>query len=40
MIKAKKGEFDEKDVGPEIEAENSIYLFNRKGCFRRNVNFI
>ena len=40
MIKAKKGEIDEKLIGPEIEAENSVYLFNRKSCFRRNVYYV
>jgi len=40
MIKARPGEIDEKNLGPEIEAENSIYLFNRKSCFRRNVFYI
>ena len=40
LIKAKKGEFDEKLIGPEIEAENSVYLFNRHSCFRRNVYYV
>ena len=40
ILKAKKGEIDEKKIGPEIAAENSIYLFNRNGCFRRNVYVI
>lgn len=31
---------DLKLVGPEISAENSLYLFNRNGCFRRNIHFI
>ena len=40
IIKARKGEIDEKKIGPSIEAENSLYLFNRLGCFRRNVFYI
>ena len=41
LIKAqKKDNIDKKLVGKEIHAENSIYLFNRHKCFRRNVNFI
>lgn len=41
LIKAqKKDNIDKKLVGKEIHAENSIYLFNRHGCFRRNVHFI
>jgi len=39
-LKAKKGEIDEKNVGPEIQAEHSVYLFARKSCFRRNVHYI
>jgi hypothetical protein len=40
VLKAKKGEIDEKKIGLEIEAENSIYLFNRDSCFRRNIFYI
>lgn len=40
LLKAKKGEIDNKLVGPEIMAENSVYLFGRHSCFRRNVHFI
>ena len=41
ILKAtEKDNIDAKEVGKEIEAENSIYLFNRNGCFRRNVHFI
>ena len=41
LIKAqKKDNIDKKLVGKEIHAENSIYLFNRHSCFRRNVHFI
>ena len=40
LLKPKKGEIDEKSIGPEIEAENSIYLFNRHSCFRRNIYYI
>ena len=40
IIKAKPGEIDEKQIGPEIEANNSIYLFNRNSCFRRNIFYI
>ena len=41
VLKARKEDkIDKKLVGPEIHAENSIYLFNRRGCFRRNVHFI
>lgn len=31
---------DKKEVGDEIHADNSIYLFHRRACFRRNVHFI
>lgn len=40
ILKARPGEIDEKKIGPQIEAENSLYLFNRKGCFRRNIYYI
>lgn len=41
LIKAQpKDNIDRKEVGKEIHAENSIYLFNRHSCFRRNVHFI
>jgi hypothetical protein len=40
LLKAKKGEIDEKNVGQEIHAENSVYLFARDSCFRRNVHYI
>lgn len=41
-LKARKTDkVDHKFVDPAtIEAENSLYLFNRNGCFRRNVHFI
>ena len=31
---------DKKLVGPEIQADYSIYLFHHEGCFRRNIHFI
>ena len=40
VLKAQKGEIDQKLIGPDIMAENSIYLFGRHGCFRKNVYFI
>lgn len=41
VLKARKEDnIDKKLVGPEIHAENSVYLFHRRGCFRRNVHFI
>ena len=41
LIKAQKRDnIDKKLVGKEIHCENSVYLFNRHGCFRRNVHFI
>jgi hypothetical protein len=41
ILKAKKSDkIDLKLVTANIEAENSIYLFNRSGCFRRNCHFI
>ena len=40
VLKAKKGEIDNKLIGPEIAAENSVYLFNRNSCFRRNIYYI
>ena len=40
LLKAKKNEIDEKKIGPEIEAENSVYLFNRTSCFRKNIYYI
>lgn len=40
IIKAKKGEIDEKNIGVEIEAEHSLYLFSRNSCFRRNIYYI
>ena len=41
FLKARKGDKkDLKEVGKEIEAENSIYLFHRTNCFRRNVHFV
>ena len=40
LLKAKKGEVDHKLVGTEIAAENSVYLFGRNSCFRRNIHFI
>lgn len=40
MIKAKKGEIDEKKIWEaEIAADKSVYLFHRDGCFRRNVYY-
>ena len=33
-------EIDNKLVGLEIEADNSLYLFHRDICFRRNCHFI
>lgn len=40
ILKAKKGEIDEKNIGMDIAAENSVYLFNRNGCFRRNAYYL
>ena len=40
VIKPKKGEIDDKRIGPEIAADNSVYLFNRNSCFRRNIYYI
>ena len=40
VLKAKKGEIDNKRIGSEIAAENSVYLFNRHSCFRRNIYYI
>ena len=41
ILKAKKSDnIDPKNVGPEIHAEMSIYLFGRNTIFRRNVHFI
>lgn len=41
FLKARKEDkIDKKLVGPEIHADNSLYLFNRNGCFRRNVHFV
>ena len=42
ILKAKKEDnIDKKLVDKKIiHAENSIYLFNRNGCFRRNIFFI
>ena len=41
FLKARKeDEIDFKLVGPEIAAENSIYLFPRESRFRRNVHFV
>lgn len=42
ILKAKKEDnIDKKLVDPKIiHAENSVYLFNRNGCFRRNIFFI
>lgn len=33
-------EIDLKEVGPEIKADKSLYLFARGSCFRRNIHFI
>ena len=41
FLKANKDDkIDNKLVGPEIEANNSLYLFGRGTCFRRNCHFI
>lgn len=41
ILKARADDhIDYKLVGTEIEAENSVYLFARKSCFRRNVHFL
>ena len=40
ILKANKGEIDEKNIGTEIEADNSVYLFNRDSRFRKNIYFI
>ena len=41
ILKATESDnIDAKEVGNDIEAENSVYLFNRHGCFRRNVHFV
>ena len=41
ILKARKGDKkDLKEVGKEIDAEMSVYLFRRDGTFRRNVHFI
>ena len=41
ILKARKEDnIDNKLVGPEIKADNSLYLFNRKGCFRKHIHFI
>lgn len=41
ILKANKSDnIDFKLVDSTIEAENSIYLFNRNSCFRRNCHFI
>ena len=41
ISKARKtDEIDHKLVGPEIHADNSLYLFKRHSCFRRNIHFI
>ena len=41
FLKARKEDnIDKKLVGEEIHADNSLYLFNRHSCFRRNVHFI
>lgn len=41
ILKAKKGEIDEKKISKaHILADNSVYLFNRKSCFRKNVYYI
>lgn len=38
---SKEDEIDAKKVDPnEIGADNSIYLFHRDGCFRRNIYYI
>jgi len=31
---------DEKKLSEEIHADNSIYLFHRDSCFRKNIYFI
>jgi len=42
ILKANKDDnIDNRLVDPkDIHAENSIYLFNRHGCFRKNIHFI
>ena len=40
ILKANKGEIDDKNIGSEIEADNSVYLFHRKSCFRRNIYYL
>lgn len=40
LLKAKRGEIDEKKIGADVEAENSVYLFEKEGCFRRNVFYV
>ena len=41
ILKPRKSDkIDLKLVGPEIKANHSVYLFSRKGCFRRNAHFV
>ena len=41
ILKARKTDLiDRKLVGEDIKAENSVYLFNRHSCFRRNIHFV
>lgn len=41
VLKPKKEDkLDEKKIGEDIHADNSIYLFHRDSCFRKNVYFI
>lgn len=41
LIKATKADnIDVKEVTKDIHAEDSLYLFNRNTCFRRNMHFI
>lgn len=41
ILKARKTDnIDRSEVGEDIKADNSIYLFHRNSCFRRNVHFV
>ena len=41
ILKARKSDnIDRTEVGKEIKADHSIYLFHRNSCFRKNVHFV
>ena len=40
LLKANKGEIDEKIIDTDVHADNSVYLFERKSCFRKNVYYV